>query len=154
VSAPTRIRNAGKALIVRDGKLLTTVNRGDDVFYLLPGGGQEPGESLPECVRREVREEIGVEVEVGDLRFVRDYIGARHDRTEQESGVHALELMFECRLLTEPVDGGAAPDIYQIGIEWLPLDRIEEYNFRPHALRPHLRAWGESAAPVYVGDVN
>ena len=32
-----------------------------------PGGKRQDGESLAACLRRELREEIGVEVEVGDL---------------------------------------------------------------------------------------
>lgn len=42
-----RLRNSAKAIIIRDGCLLTTKNRGaaDDIFHLLSGGGQEPGET-------------------------------------------------------------------------------------------------------------
>ena len=150
-----RIRNAAKALIIRDGHVLATVNRDEEgLFYLLPGGGQEPGESLRDCVRREVWEEIGAEVDVGELRFVRDYVGRNHHRAEQERDVHQVDLIFECRLLGEPVDRGELPDATQVGIEWLPLERIEEYLLIPRGLRPHLRAWGKEPAPVYIGDVN
>lgn len=30
-----------------------------------PGGKREPGESLPDCLRRELREELGIEAEIG-----------------------------------------------------------------------------------------
>ncbi len=154
VRSVSPIRPAAKALIVRDGRLLTTVNRGGNaVYYLLPGGGQEPGESLADCVRRECREEVG------DLRFVRDYIGRNHEFAAQDEHAHVLELMFECRLLTEPADGvagGSLPDVNQTGVAWLPLARIEEYPLYRRALRRHLRAWGttRAPAPVYVGDIN
>src|SRR5688500_4552235 len=149
------IRPAGKAVIVREGRLLAIGNRGEDgVFYTLPGGGQEPGESLVDCVRRECREELGAEVEVGELRFVRDYVGRNHERAAQEGDVHALELLFECRLLSEPAGSGPVPDLAQTGVEWLPLERIEEYELYPRALRRHLRALGREATPVYAGDVN
>ena len=36
-------------------------------FWDTPGGFTAPGESLEECVRRELREEAGVEIEVGRL---------------------------------------------------------------------------------------
>jgi 8-oxo-dGTP diphosphatase len=50
------------AAVVEDGRLLL-VSKGSapDVFYL-PGGKPEPGESPDECVRREVREELGAEL--------------------------------------------------------------------------------------------
>jgi mutator protein MutT len=31
-----------------------------------PGGKREPGESMQECLRRELREELGIEAEIGD----------------------------------------------------------------------------------------
>ena len=46
--------------VVEEGRLLLVSKReAPEVFYL-PGGKPEPGESAEECVRREVREELGV----------------------------------------------------------------------------------------------
>jgi len=58
----------GSGLIVRDGRVLL-IRRGKEPFkgyWSLPGGGVEPGETMREAVKREVREETGLEVEVGD----------------------------------------------------------------------------------------
>jgi ADP-ribose pyrophosphatase YjhB (NUDIX family) len=41
-------------------------------YWLLPGGGREPGETEEECVRREMREETGLEVRVERLLCVHD----------------------------------------------------------------------------------
>ena len=81
------------------------------MYLILPGGGQEHGEALEEALRRECREEIGCEVVVGPIRFVRDYIGVRHEFALMQPDVHQLEIMFECRLGegVEPVVG-ARPD--------------------------------------------
>jgi 8-oxo-dGTP diphosphatase len=50
------------AAVIRDDRLLLVSKRAaPDVFYL-PGGKPEPGESAEDCVRREVREELGVEL--------------------------------------------------------------------------------------------
>ena len=44
------IRNSAKAIIIKDEKILLTKNQDTlGIFYLLPGGGQEPGESIVEA---------------------------------------------------------------------------------------------------------
>jgi 8-oxo-dGTP pyrophosphatase MutT (NUDIX family) len=66
-SSAFKIRSA--ALIVRDGRVLLNRLRGDDV-WMLPGGTGEFGESAEETLRRELREELGVEASVGRLLWV------------------------------------------------------------------------------------
>ena len=60
-----------QAAIVRDDHvlMLKVWDHGDTdkTFWVIPGGGREPGESEAACVRREVSEETHLEVEVGRL---------------------------------------------------------------------------------------
>ena len=46
--------------VVEEGRLLLVSKRAAPEVFYLPGGKPEPGESAEECVRREVREELGV----------------------------------------------------------------------------------------------
>jgi 8-oxo-dGTP diphosphatase len=55
-----------QAVVLREGQVLLAV-RGDLWGWELPGGAACPGESGEEAVRREVREETGLEVEVQGL---------------------------------------------------------------------------------------
>ena len=99
-----QIRNSAKAIILRDGALLCTKNvgwRGDE-YFILPGGGQNPGETLVEALERECLEEIGARVKVLALRYVRDYIGKNHGFAERHAEVHQIEYMFVCDLLDNP----------------------------------------------------
>ena len=151
------IRVSAKAVILRDGRLLVTVNDDrDGEFRLLPGGGQDPGESLIEALRRECREELAAEIIPGDVLFCRDYIGSRHEFAHRQSDVHQLEIMFSAELAP-----GETPrmtdhaDAFQTGIEWCPLEELESRRFYPAALVPHLLARADGReVPNYIGAVN
>jgi ADP-ribose pyrophosphatase YjhB (NUDIX family) len=84
-------RLAARAIIVNDGRLLL-VNafpgkRSD--LWCAPGGGVEPGQSLPENLMREVHEECGLNVHVGALALVNEF----HD---PRTGFHQVDLFFRC----------------------------------------------------------
>lgn len=150
------IRNSAKAIIVRNHQVLLTKNvdhMGN--FYLFPGGGQEKGETLAQAVVRECQEEIGREVEVLDLRHVREYIGANHEFAEWDSDIHQVEFYFECRLVDEgDLFQGHNPDEYQVGVEWIDLSTLDQIRLYPHSLAKPLM--NQDAQPVvcYVGDTN
>src|SRR6266478_3461724 len=57
-------------LIFRDGKLLITQRYPEahlGGLWEFPGGKREPNESFADCLKRELREELGIEIEVGEL---------------------------------------------------------------------------------------
>jgi 8-oxo-dGTP diphosphatase len=152
-AAPT-IRVATKAIIIRDGHLLVTVNSGDfPTFYLCPGGGQEHGESAHDALRRECCEEIGCDVAVGDLAFVRDYIGADHE-FEHDRWAHQTEAYFFCELApdVQPHLTGHG-DTWQTGVAWIPVDDLAGQPLWPKALAGWL-ATPEADRPRYLGNVN
>ena len=63
-----RVTPAIIVAVVRDGKiLLAQSSRFPAAFYSVLAGFVEPGETFEECVRREIREEVGIEVE--NLRY-------------------------------------------------------------------------------------
>ncbi len=68
---PRQRRTSAKAVIIKNGKLLAIkLNDGKEEWYILPGGGQDGEEILPQTVEREVKEEVGIEVKCKDLLFV------------------------------------------------------------------------------------
>ena len=63
-----RVTPAVIVAVVKDGKiLLAQSSRFPAAFYSVLAGFVEPGETFEECVRREIREEVGIEVE--NLRY-------------------------------------------------------------------------------------
>jgi len=149
------IRNSAKAIIIRDGcVLLVRVNDEGGEWYVLPGGGQRHGESLHETVRRECLEEIGVEVEVGELRLVREYIPKNHGTGESDGGIHRVEFMFECQIAPDAVPSyGAKPDAHQTGILWVPLVNIAAYTLYPTGLAHLVCEKISKLRCVYMSDV-
>jgi mutator protein MutT len=64
-------------IIVHAGRLLVCRRRSDQPHpskWEFPGGKREPGESMQECLRRELREELGIEAEVGSEVWRMEYV--------------------------------------------------------------------------------
>lgn len=75
------------ALIFHEGHILLGHRRDVD-WWNLPGGGMEVGETVDEALRREVREETGLDVEVEQL------VGVYSKPQKQE-----VVLTFRCRVI-------------------------------------------------------
>jgi 8-oxo-dGTP diphosphatase len=111
-------------LIVKDGKILLMHQiLGDEDFYTLPGGTWEKGETIEETCAREIKEEFGIDVEVGNLVFLLDtktriafYFICETDETEIQLGGPEKDRMNEQE---------------QYHVEWLNLDEIAKVNFIP-----------------------
>ncbi len=147
-------RVAARALI-RDGSRLLTVRMRDPsgIFHVLPGGGQLHGETLVDAVQRECREELGCDISVGDLFYVREYIGRNHHFSVHHRQFHQIEIVF-CAALKGNLDLNKATeqDRKQIGFEWLELSELEAQRFLPATLIPVLQEG--SMGNRYLGDVN
>ncbi|HYG76920.1 MAG TPA: NUDIX domain-containing protein [Planctomycetota bacterium] len=151
------IRNSAKAIIIHGGRLLCTKNLSykKEIYYLLPGGGQDPGETLPQALTRECREELGAEIRVGALRYIREYIGRNHEFREIHESVHQIEYMFGCELADPTLKPRSqAPDSEQIGIEWVDLKSLNDTLFFPRILRRLILPNGVLSGELYLGDVN
>lgn len=63
------IRVGSAVVIESDGKILLAKSKKPPVegMWILPGGGVEFGENAKDAAKREIKEETGLEIEVGDL---------------------------------------------------------------------------------------
>ncbi len=141
-----RVRTSAKAVILRgDEILLMEVSDGSETWYILPGGGQDEGELLPQTVCREVAEELGVSVRVGDLAFVIE--GA------QGESFHRLDLVFWCEYAGELPDAPRHGDTGQVGARWVSIEGLTKQPLFPSKLRRAIvnRAAG-MPTPVYLGN--
>lgn len=125
------------------------------VFYILPGGGQRHGETLREGLKRECLEEIGTGVEVGELLYVREYIGKNHEFRKSHHAFHQVEHVFRCSLPNpDGIGPGTEHDKKQVGVEWIPLEELADRRLLPEVIKPFFRNGGFNSGTNYLGDVN
>jgi 8-oxo-dGTP diphosphatase len=115
-----RILEVSAGLVFRGGKLLITQRNARDHLgglWEFPGGKREPGESFEECLARELHEELGVRVAVGELLET-----IEHDYP----GKSVRLKFFRCRLLAhEPRPLGCA------AMAWITAGELANYEFPP-----------------------
>ncbi|MEM6502899.1 MAG: A/G-specific adenine glycosylase [Cyanobacteria bacterium P01_C01_bin.89] len=84
-------------------------------LWEFPGGKVEPGESMEECVKREIKEELALDIEVGE-----ELIVVNHAYTHFKVSLH----VHLCRYL-----GGEPKAIASQEVRWVTLDTIDQYPF-------------------------
>lgn len=139
-SAP-RPRLAVRAAILDEGGRLLVVNaypgRSSDL-WCLPGGGVEPGQSLPGNLIREVAEETGLAITVGAPFLVNEF----HDPA---SGFHQVELHFRARLAVAAAAISLADPMGVVNrFRWVTRSELATLRHKPGALAGAV--WGEGAA--------
>ena len=141
-----RIRNSAKALIIKDGKMAAIrISDGGDEWYIMPGGGQESGEQLTDTVRREVTEELGLEVEPKELAFVIE--GVQGER------FHRVDLVFLCECIRPIENAVLHGDTNQTGVEWLDIKTLNTSKLYPSKLRrPIMNLYEGKPYRVYLGN--
>jgi len=158
-TADRRLRPSAKAIVVVEQRLLVTRNHtpgdAEPDWYIFPGGGQQPGETLHTALVREVREETGIEVRPGRLLWVRELNVVPQPDWPFDPRDQPIEFMFEADLVHDHGDPHEVDD-YQIGVEWVELVKLSQLRFYPAATIPlllaHLR--GDGSGPVYLGEVH
>lgn len=115
------------AILQREGKILLTKRKLEahqGGLWEFPGGKQEMGETLEQCLQRELKEEI--DIEVGAIKH---FSVLRYRYPEKEVELH----FFTCSI----VQGDPKP-LGCIEMAWVPKGELAFYEF-PAADRPVLR---------------
>ena len=89
----------GALIVNKEGKILLTKSHKWFDKYTLPGGHIEVGETMKEAVIREVKEEVGLDVEVGDMLLMQEAIFAE----EFWKRKHFIFFDFLCKSKDQPV---------------------------------------------------
>lgn len=125
------------ALIFRDGRLLITQRHPSahlGGLWEFPGGKREPGETWEDCVVREIREELGVDMMVGPLFETVTHV-------YPEKTVH-LKFFAGTLPRGEPRPLGCAD------CRWISRDQLDQFEFP--AADAHLLAKLKSPQQVWA----
>ncbi|MBD1925237.1 8-oxo-dGTP diphosphatase MutT [Trichocoleus sp. FACHB-90] len=118
-SAPLPHKSIGVAVIWNEQRQILIDRRRPGGLmgglWEFPGGKIEPGETVVECIKREIKEELGIEIEVGDRLIVIDYTYSKFSIT---LNVH------HCQHLT-----GIPQPIESEEVRWVTLDQLDQYPF-------------------------
>lgn len=131
-----RLRVTAAVVRRRDGRVLLAQRRAGSHLaghWEFPGGKVEPGETPAEALRRELAEELGVEVRVGGL-----FTEVAHDYPEKSILLQA----YLCDLLTgepEPLECAA--------VRWVGVDELAAYRLAPADIPVAERLRAERARP-------
>ena len=134
--APLPHKVIGVAVIWNDqGQILIDRRRQEGLLgglWEFPGGKVEPAETIADCIRREIKEELGIDIAVGDRLIVVDHT---YSHFRVSLNVH------HCRHLS-----GDPQPIECDEVRWVTLAEIDQYPF-PKANGQIIAALRAAVAP-------
>jgi 8-oxo-dGTP pyrophosphatase MutT (NUDIX family) len=116
-----------KGVIIRDDKVILCSNERDE--WELPGGKLELSESPEQCLKREIWEELQLDVEPESILDSWVYTIA--------SGVHVVVIAYGC---VESSLGEAVLSDEHKAVQWFPLAEIDTLNL-PDGYKASIKSW-------------
>ena len=129
-------RVGARAVIIHENKILLN-EFGNGLYYNLPGGGAEDGELIKETVVREVMEESGIAVDVGEMLYVLEYEPVHCEYLYGE--MPQISIVFECKVKGSTIIKAASvpdqnpddPNITSRAV-WMPVENLQDIHYVPY----------------------
>lgn len=143
---PVHIVAVGGLIENEEGKIL--VIKSPDRGWEIPGGQVEAGETLTDALKREVKEETGIDIKVGDLKAVHSNITKR----VQPDGVSPIGSIVSFGFTGRAISGELTISDESLEVTWVNrenlLDLIDE-DFMRDKVRYMLNSDGKIAYVVF-----
>ena len=119
------------AIIIKNGKILVVKNEKSTYYYSV-GGRVQFGETTREAVKREVKEELGIELEIDRPVFFHEQF---FDEVDSKEHFHEISLYY---LMKQPSEDQelVCTSVSETGNKeilcWLPIDQLKNYTVFPN----------------------
>ncbi|MEW6209601.1 MAG: NUDIX hydrolase [Acidobacteriota bacterium] len=139
---------------VHDNRVLLHQAEGDN-FWVFPGGRAEFGETAEQTLKREMREELGVEIEVVRLLWVVENFFIYADKQYHEIALYFLmRLPAACKYLLESGPFRGEDEGVELIFEWFPrqAEALSSLPLLPSFLQTSVQELPESAQHIIHRD--
>lgn len=146
MAAPARPRLAVRGIVMHEGRLLL-VNAwpgGKSDLLCAPGGGVELHQSLPDNLAREIHEETGLTVSVGQAVLVNEF----HD---PDRDFHQVDVYFRCSIVAgDPFGAWTDPEGIVTERHWVTREEMAALRIKPDSLAAVVwdHAWQAAYDPL------
>jgi mutator protein MutT len=140
-------------ILIEDGKILLIKQDVTETrHWSLPGGKLEPGETIENCLVRELKEETGLDISIKELLYICDrFVQDKHvvhmtfliERTGEKPGQYKWTH-------GEPHASRSSKEIREVNM--VPIDELTKYGFTPKFYE--LVKAGFPGRGSYKGDFN
>ena len=137
------VRAAG--VMIHNGKILVHRNINSD-HYALIGGRVEIGENSADTIKREIKEELGKNIEItGYISTIENFFEMKGSKYHEIMFVHKIEFTNEDDKKIEYTLKNLEGKEY-LRYEWIELNKLENYRLLPECMKDVL---SEKTFPVH-----
>lgn len=132
-----------RALIIQDEHILLCKTKGlKENFYFLPGGHVNHAESLIDCLKRELKEEIGLDFKIGDFLACSEHY---YNQKYQLYKCHKHDYGFIYRAeISQQLTNNIQTIEDHIEIHLLKLSDLDNINYQPARLKNYIFKWAKA----------